>query len=697
MECQTFDQNNAVMWPKKESRQDYEDGDDLNLEVIEDIKHLDVDVIKHKSALGKRGAIALRRKPSRKSRRSQLSSNNDVILQDCTEAMRNGHADELSVDAEDEYELSPSTKKPIQNMALPLHGMAGKSPSLRTSSTEQDDEDNTMNTASSEAIRLHKPHPGAFVLPNILALRHSKLQRPQSETTEKTSVENKPAAFKIPVLKYVKPVEKGPSREPDCTPVLSRARLRSIEGQKGEKKVSNENVDNIFKKPTLRSALEQRRDKSPAEKINTEPVMMVNDNANELNCDADEGNELSALAKKPSQAMILPGHRTAGSSPFQRKLSLDHDVDNKQIHTSELTKSSTPPRGPSLLPINTRQSKLRRSLSDASDNKPVVFKKPILKSVKERVKPKVSEKPDLLQKVANTHAKALEVMHTKEVKTEGAETSLCLEKSHSQSLKYFTNSQSTSSRHLELRNIEDSWKRVTTPRQRNASVGSEHEHGSNRTSVTTDSKPVVASNGNGDKLNGDSDDICDSSVTPNKPIPLPGIAAIPKSHKKSFPENNDSENAMYTKEFKRVSKPSPGDIVLPSNGTRPSKLQRSQSDVTEKSKPVIFKKPVLKSVQERVKPKTSEKPEWHLQAANKRSSFLEGSTISSPSLNGLNEVPKWRRELAQRRKSRKDTSLEEIPKKDGPVEPDWRKEIHLRKLRNTAKNSDDSAVHGNTD
>lgn len=50
----------------------------------QDTNHLDVDVSKHKSALGKTGSMALRRKPSRKSRKSLLSTDEDALFRDST-------------------------------------------------------------------------------------------------------------------------------------------------------------------------------------------------------------------------------------------------------------------------------------------------------------------------------------------------------------------------------------------------------------------------------------------------------------------------------------------------------------------------------------------------------------------------------------------------------------------------------------
>ena len=52
--------------------------------LLQDANQLDVDINKHKSSLSKRGSLALRRKPSRKNRRSLISEGEEVLFKDST-------------------------------------------------------------------------------------------------------------------------------------------------------------------------------------------------------------------------------------------------------------------------------------------------------------------------------------------------------------------------------------------------------------------------------------------------------------------------------------------------------------------------------------------------------------------------------------------------------------------------------------
>ena len=56
----------------------------IDLSDVEDTNQLDVDINKHKSSLSKRGSLALRRKPSRKNRRSLITEGEEVLFKDST-------------------------------------------------------------------------------------------------------------------------------------------------------------------------------------------------------------------------------------------------------------------------------------------------------------------------------------------------------------------------------------------------------------------------------------------------------------------------------------------------------------------------------------------------------------------------------------------------------------------------------------
>ncbi|XP_045171895.2 WASH complex subunit 2-like isoform X2 [Mercenaria mercenaria] len=667
---ETFDENDVVMRPKKDHRHDSVDGDDLNLEAIEDTNHLDVDVNKHKSALGKKGSMALRRKPSRKSRKSLLSSDDDAIFQDSTDSkpvsMTNGNDD----DADDGYDLSPPAKKPSPAVMLPLPGMAGRPPSQRNSSADQDD-DNAMDTK--EVKRSSKPPPGAFVLPS-LGKRPAIPQRSSNDATEKEP-ENKPAVFEKPALKSVKPVEKSPSPEQDHTPAYSRAGLRSSERQETEKKGGSEERDIMFQKPTLRSTPKPRPDKSPEEKMDTgvfeKPKLRSTPkpkweqkHSEDKDIDVFEPKNLRSVQKQDADIVKesssdkhvfdKPSLRSTGRRLESRGDSVKEETHSKMFDKPALRTTNKPSRTDSLNdssePSHTFDKPTLRSTNRTTVDKDTVdssshgtFEKPSLKKAtpspeketkefnepkgifdkpalrkteggKEREKPKASEKPDWLQQAANKHTKALEAIHTKEnhhghteKETPSWLESSPLRKTRGQPLQDSSNGQSTSSSHADLRNTEDSGKQVTTPRSRNSSMSSENELERKRTPSTTGK------------------------------------------------ESNNNYTPSWMRQTRSPSVPTPG--VL-------------------------------------------------------------GPAKSLPSLSSSNEVPQWKRELAQRRQSRKEKSPEEIPKKEESVEPDWKKGIQLRKTRNTAQPSKEvksvepewkkaaeerharlrnSTVHGNTD
>lgn len=620
-ETNSSDEDVVVMRPKKEYKPETvedDDDDDLDLEAIEDTNHLDVDVSKHKSALGKTGSMALRRKPSRKSRKSLLSSDEDAIFRDSTDSkpVRTSiHNDEeLNGDVDDNYDLSPPAKKPSPAVMMPLPGMAGRPPSQRKSaSTPDDDEDNAMDTK--EVKRLSKPPPGAFVLPS-LGPRPPKPQNSPS-ATDKPPVE-RPAVFEKPALKSVKPVEKSRSPEEDRSPGFSRAGLRSTERQEVEKKSEIEEKDVTFQKPSLRSTPKPPRERTPEEKMDTgmfeKPALRSTPKVEQKPTENKEGDvfesrnlrsvnkqEIDTVRDSSSDkhgfdkpSLRSTGIRLASEGDLQKEESSVKTFEkpalrttNKDIKSDSLNTSSEHSHTfdkPSLKKTTPSPEKETKDINEPKG----IFDRPALRKtdgLKEKEKPVTSDKPEWLQQAASKHTKVLEMIHTKENHQSHTEKEVPswlekspLKKTRALPLQDTSNGQSTSNSQSDMSNIEDTGRLVSTPRSRNSSVSSDRDTDKKRPSAST------------------------------------------------AKENHNNYTPSWMRQSRSPSVPTPG--VL-------------------------------------------------------------GPAKSLPSLTGSSEVPQWKRELAQRRANRKEKTPEELPKKDEPVEPDWKKGIALRKTRATTQPSKD--------
>ncbi|XP_060595974.1 microtubule-associated protein 4-like isoform X2 [Ruditapes philippinarum] len=635
----SFNENDVVMRPKKEYVADYADGDDVDLEAIEDTNHLDVDVNKHKSALGKKGSLALRRKPSRKSRKSLLSSGDDAIFQDSTDSkpvsMTNGNDDDDDDNDDDGYDLSPPAKKPSPAVMLPLPGMARRPPSQRKSSMEADNDDNAMDTK--EVKRSSKPPPGAFVLPSF-SPSPAKPKRSPSDVSDRPTVESKPAVFEKPALRSVKPVEKSPSPDQDKKPAFSRAGLRSSNKPETVTKDVSQERDITFQKPALRSTPKPRREKSPEEnmdigvfekpQLRSTPKPKLeqkftddkdNDIFEQTNLRSVQKQETNNIKETDSDKHVFekPSLRNTG-----RKIENDIDNVKEETHTKTFEKpalrtTNKLPRADSVTdhsePVHTFDKPPLRSTSRPSVDKQTdssstgVFEKPSLKkttpSPEKEVKdlnepkgmfdkpalrktererkesPKLSEKPEWLQQAANKHSKVLGAVHTKE------------------------------NSHNSIDKETPSWLEKPVLRKTRGQPLQDSSNGQSTTSSHSD----LSHN----------DDSSKQVSTPR------------------------SRNSSMSSESEHEKRSTPASTVKEShNNYTPSWMRQTRS-------PSVPTPGVL------------------------------GPAKSLPSLSGSGEVPAWKRELAQRRQSRKEKTPEEIPKTETSAEPEWKKGIQLRKTRNT--------------
>ncbi|KAL4223032.1 hypothetical protein ACF0H5_016510 [Mactra antiquata] len=640
------DDNDVEMVTRPTRKSTLSSDDDVDLGVIEDTNHLDVDVSKHKSALGKKGSLALRRKQSRRSRKSLLSTGEDAIFQDSSDAkpeMMNGDDDDDDTfgnkDDDDGYDLSPPAKKHSPATMMPLPGMATKPPTQISSVSRHDDNDEEMNK---EIKRKSKPPPGAFVLP-AMGASPIKPRRPNSESSEKTVPDSKPNVFEKPALRSVKPKERSRSPVEETTPTFGRNVLKNTEKSDLDMKSTNEERDVTFQKPSLRSTPKPTRDKTPEKKMDT--------NAGTFEKPALRNTPKPKLEQKPTEPVEQEDtfmSRNLRSVQKQDNSSIDH---NSDIHKFDKpTLKSSKPRADNTDDLFKNDSKL--------DTK--TFEKPSLRSTnknlhsdsidKQGYEPSHSfEKPALRTGTPRTSA----------VKKQDSITTGIFEKP---SLK-----KTTPSPEKEVKELNEPKGTFDRPQLRKTDSLKEREEKERHSEKPSWLQKASDKQGRAlDILQAKENQSSSDKQLPSwlEKSPLRKTKGIPLQDTSNNQSTNSSQSDLSTEDYGKSTSSTP--------------RSRNSSQGTENE-------PERRSSITGPKDHNNYTPGWMRQTRSPSVPSTGGVSPakSLPALNESNEVPQWKKELAQRRQNRKERITEEVSKKEETKEPEWKKGIQLRKIRNT--------------
>ncbi|XP_052799782.1 nucleolar protein dao-5-like isoform X1 [Mya arenaria] len=627
------DEGDVVMRHGSQGRKPLTDEEDFDLPDVQDTNHLDIDVSKHKSALGKQGSMGLRRKMSRKSRKSLLSSGEDAIFQDSTEPkpepLQNGDADTLDGEARSP-DMSPPSKKPSPAMMVPLPGMSGsRPPSQRLSSSAAEGEDKEPKAVK----RLSRPPPGAFVLPKP----QIPLKSPTKPST-RPPAEDVTTPYEKPALRSVKPLERGGERssspEPMETGTFASPALRStglLEREKRERSESSER-DITYSAPPLRSRpkLEKDEDKEISTGIFAKPALR------------------STPKPKPG---AKPQHRETPefSKPLRSAAKPDtHPKPETKKHTFETPalKSTGRKITPPMNEINSDD------LNNSANSGDHVFEKPALRqidkptrsdSIGESMSPPPSHtfekpvlKPSSTPTVSNTRNEQF---------TPGTFAKPSLKKTSTSPEKEVKSSS-------EAKGIFD------RPALRKAGSVNKEER------EKTPDKPSWLQQA-ADKQTKALDVIQSKENHPSTEKQVPSWLESSQLKKTRGTPLQDSSNNQSS------------EITEEDSGKPPSSARRRNQSSSSENEPEKSRSgSVTKTGQDNYS------PSWMRQG---RSPSVPSTGVMSPPTNlpsANSEVPSWKRELAQRRASRKDKLPEESPMKtEVKAEPEWKKGIVLRKTR----------------
>ncbi|XP_048752054.2 neurofilament heavy polypeptide-like isoform X6 [Ostrea edulis] len=360
----------------------------LDFSVLEpDSNHLDVDIGKHKTNLRKQGSLAKRRKPTRSNVRSALLSGEEAMFQDSSEPKRepaDSKEDEddvfgqrTSTSSTEGVPTSPPAKKPSKVM-VPLPGFGGPKPELRRRSEEQHQADMAVDEPKKKDFRSY-----GVKLPVPQVSRKSESTDETISTAALRKVPRKDDAenqepvkhYNVSSLKSVKKESRVSKTESESDKFFEKPSLRQVSRSENKERTSGENK---FEKPALKTVSRPNMDKSNEVDVKFEipALKQVTLERGEIN-KSDKENE--SLYSRPSLKSTPkpPEEKAAPTTPK-----------SPEAKTFEL---------PTLRPT----PKASRSRQEDTQQDAVSFEKPALRNVsrplerKESVETGSFEKPTL--------------------------------------------------------------------------------------------------------------------------------------------------------------------------------------------------------------------------------------------------------------------------------------------------------------
>lgn len=217
--------------------------------IVQDNVHLDVEIGKQKTALRKKGSLAKRRKPSRSSVHSMGAANEDSRFKDSTECKPmtvNGNPDEEDVFNRDSDMSSPPAKKPgmvaLPVMTMPMNSKKSTSP----------DSDDTKKNFRNIGVKLPIPSSqGNSESDSHEEISATRLRK--SSNRESVNVKEEPShEFEKPQLKAVSMPKCDKTGSGDSK--FEMPALKQVEKTPAKNKSSDrmEHEKHVFQTPKLR-------------------------------------------------------------------------------------------------------------------------------------------------------------------------------------------------------------------------------------------------------------------------------------------------------------------------------------------------------------------------------------------------------------------------------------------------------------
>ncbi|XP_052245971.1 neurofilament heavy polypeptide-like isoform X2 [Dreissena polymorpha] len=632
---------------------------EFDLPDMQDANHLDVDVTKHKSALGKQGSLALRRKLSRKSRRSLLSTGEDALFQDSTEPKQNADS-EGEETVEPEANDSPPAKKPSPSMMVPLPGIAAKPPQRLTPSATDGLE---ASTETKEVKRLSRPPPGAFILPSPAQVDKPLRSPTKPPTSTKQVTENKSAVFEKPALRSVKPVTDQRSPEPMETGTFSTPTLKSVELQEGEKRGRSESSerDLSFQPPVLRSRTCETPEEDKPSPSNTgvfiKPALRSTPKPERKSSESEQSEkpDFDVPLKKASKPDLKQRHEspkhmfeTPKLKSTGRKITPADEHDNDNTNTSAIPNNDHAFDKPVL-----RQTKTR---NDSAGESGFTFEKPPLKSA---VSPgNAREKPDnssggMFEKPAlkrATPSPEKEVKPATEPK--GIFDRPVLRK---------TGSVSQAEKDKQEQE-KPSWLQQAAEKQSkvlDVLQSKENHHTSEKSLPSWLEKPALKKTG-GSPLQ----DSSNTQSSQNGDEDMNKLSKNVKIRKQSSGSENEPRESRS------------GSVTKPHDNYTPSWLRQGRS-------PSVPASGVM-SPPQNIPTQSNEMPQWKIELQQRRASRKEKTPEDTSMQSDESSEPEWKRGLALRKTSR---STAATSKDNHSVEPEWKKAAEEKRARLRSKST----------
>ncbi|XP_069135881.1 nucleolar and coiled-body phosphoprotein 1-like isoform X2 [Argopecten irradians] len=335
----------------------------LDFNDVGDTSHLDVNIGKQKTSLRKKGSLARRRKPTRTNVRNILSSSEDSHFQDTTETKDsptkevNGFADEEDVFRGDKSDSPDPTSPPAKkssNIMMPLPGLGQpmlprKTPQPRPSPDEE--------MAPAEPKRDPKAMGIKLPMPQLKPTKKSDNQDKENDVSPEFE---KPALRKVATPQETeKVIEKNDTFEVPA--------LKAVAPEKTARKSEKaEETEKVFSKPPLKSV--------PKMEVDTTPAPQTKETPYNIPLKRVESN------REKSPVKTVKENDNVFDTPSLKRVQRDQDSGRLKISPENEGKFEVPA-------LKTVSSDLKRSESQEMESEKT-FNKPALRNT-----PKVKAEP----------------------------------------------------------------------------------------------------------------------------------------------------------------------------------------------------------------------------------------------------------------------------------------------------------------
>ncbi|XP_033746956.1 uncharacterized protein LOC117332182 [Pecten maximus] len=332
----------------------------LDFNDVGDTSHLDVNIGKQKTSLRKKGSLARRRKPTRTNVRNILSSSEDSHFQDTTEAKEssskeiNGFGDEEVFDKSGSPDPTSPPAKKSSHLMMPLPGLGQpmlprKTPQPRASPDEEMTPVERKRDPKAMGVKLPMPQlrptrtpdnqdQEKAVSPEFEKPALRKVTTPQ----ETENVVEKNDTFEVPTLKAVAPEK--PARQSEKV----------------------DETEKLFSKPPLKSV--------PKMEVDTTPVSVSKETPYNIPLRRVDSNREKSPVKPAKESENI------FDTPSLKRVQRDDDADRSKISPENEGKFEVPA-------LKTVASDLKRSESQEIESEKT-FNKPALRNT-----PKVKAEP----------------------------------------------------------------------------------------------------------------------------------------------------------------------------------------------------------------------------------------------------------------------------------------------------------------